>query len=192
MTMIHFVSLDVCDTRDGRCSEGLHGRYHLWQQNNVIEVWMFFPLLLILTLLVIWLSRMPDMQRGPCARMGRSLGFLCRKPRGLQGRLRREDALQTGGEEMQELWHVSRKHCWCQQTNLEHFHQWQDKFSRRQVKRVENQPIVFCWPGVWFCLLLARCSEVRPMITKIVNLMTVPLIQVRFARLDWLWFKIWQ
>ena len=80
---------------------------------------------------------MPHLQRGPSARMGRSVGLLCGKPRRLRWQPGRENALQAGGEEMQELWHLSRTHCGCQQTNLGYLHQWKDEFSRGQV-RVET------------------------------------------------------
>ena len=120
---------------------------------------------------------MPHLQRGPSARMGRSVGLLCRKPRRLRWQPGRENALQAGGEEMQELWHLSRTHCGCQQTNLGYLHQWKDEFSRGQV-RVETLGFFLLQ-----CHFSTRCSQVRPMITKIVNLMTVPLIQVRLTRI---------
>ena len=77
---------------------------------------------------------MPHLQRGASARMGRSVGILRRQPRRLRRQPRRENAVQTGGEEMQELWHMSRTHCWCQQTNPGYLHQWKDKFGRGQVR----------------------------------------------------------
>ena len=57
--------------------------------------------------------RLPHLQRGPRARLGRGVGVLRGKPRRFRGQLGRENALQARGEEMQELWHLSRRHCWC-------------------------------------------------------------------------------
>ena len=70
--------------------------------------------------------RLPHLQRGPRARLGRGMGVLRGKPRRLRGQLGRENALQARGEEMQELWHLSRTHCGCQQTNLGYLHQWKN------------------------------------------------------------------
>ena len=114
------------------------------------------------------LSRMPHVQRGPRARLGRSLGVLRRQPRGSdllvldtmiirdtwstwqsEGRrwqLGRQDALPVGWEEMQELWNVSDEHCRSQQTDLESLHQWQEEPRRRKV-RIQwcNKMILLIW-----------------------------------------------
>ena len=122
--------------------------------------WRTVLLVITILILVNWwdthmLSRMPHVQRGPRARLGRSLGVLRRQPwgsdlhvedmiirdtwstwqsEGYRWQLGRQDALPVGWEEMQELWNVSDEHCRSQQTDLESLHQWQEESRRRKVR----------------------------------------------------------